>query len=153
MPLLRSRAAVLAMNTEKLGKLLKMLSSSSDGEVVAAARAIMRTLENEGGDIHELAARVADNKLLQADMQKIYDAAYRKGKDEAAATTGFNSVDPPSFYEMACEIQAKDDERGQLGEKERGFIDDMVRWTARREPTERQASWLHSIYCKVGRWR
>jgi hypothetical protein len=63
------------MNTEKLGKLLALLlSSSHDGEVVAARAAILRTLENEGGDIHELASRIADNKLLQADMQKIYDA-------------------------------------------------------------------------------
>jgi hypothetical protein len=32
------------MNGEKMGKLIKMLSSTNEGEVVAAARAILRTL-------------------------------------------------------------------------------------------------------------
>jgi hypothetical protein len=50
---------------------------------------------------------------------------------------------------MAKEIQEK--ASGRLGEKEHGFVDDMVRWCARREPSEKQAKSLHSIYCKVGR--
>jgi hypothetical protein len=139
------------MNTEKIGKLIKMLSSSNDGEVVAAARAILRTLAQEGTDIHELAARVDGGKLSKADMQRIYDQAYRDGKDAAAADVGFRSVDPPSFYEMACEIQHKGD--GHLSEKEQGFVADMVRWCAHREPSEKQAKWLHAIYCKIGRRR
>jgi hypothetical protein len=139
------------VNVEKIQKLLRLLSSSNDGEVVAAARAIMRTLAQEGADIHELAARVEGRKLSQAEMQRIYDQAYRAGKDAAATDVGFSSVDPPSFYEMACEIQNKDDDR--LSEKEQGFVDDMVRWCAHREPSEKQAKWLHAIYCKIGRRR
>jgi hypothetical protein len=137
------------MNAEKIGKLLKMLSSSNDGEVVNAARAIMRTLAQEGADIHELAERVEGRKLSQAEMQRIYDKAYRDGKDAAAVDVGFRSVDPPSFYAMACEIMHRSEAR--LSPKELQFIDDMVRWCARREPSERQAKWLHSIYCRIGR--
>jgi hypothetical protein len=136
---------------DKLGKLLKLLSSPRDGEVVAAARAILRTLQGAGADIHELAARVEGGKLSQADMQRIYDQAYRDGRDAAAADVGFESVDPPSFYEMAQEIEHKDD--GRLSEKEREFVADMVRWCARREPSEKQAKWLHAIYCRIGRRR
>ena len=139
------------MNTEKIGKLIKMLSSSNDGEVVAAARALTRTLAQEGADIHELAARVEGRKLSQAEMQRIYDQAYRDGKDAAAADVGFTAVDLPSFYKMACEIQHEGD--GRLSEREQGFVDDMVRWCARREPSEKQAKWLHAIYCKIGRRR
>jgi hypothetical protein len=139
------------MNAGKIGKLLKMLSSPNDGEVVAAARAILRTLEAEGADIHELAERVEGRKLSQAEMQRIYDQAYRDGKDAAAADAGFRAVDVPSFYAMACEIQHKAD--GRLSEKERGFVADMVRWCARREPSEKQAKWLHAIYCQIGRRR
>ena len=40
---------------DKLGKLIRMLSSDKDGEVLAAASAIKRTLAAEGSDIHALA--------------------------------------------------------------------------------------------------
>jgi hypothetical protein len=140
------------MNTEKLGKLIKMLSSPNDGEVVAAARAITRALAADGADIHELAKRVeGGGRLSKAEMQKIYDTAYQRGKDAAAADTGFRAADVPAFYEMACEIQEKGN--GHLSEKEQGFVDDMVRWCARREPSDKQAKWLHSIYCRIGRRR
>jgi hypothetical protein len=143
------------MNADKIGKLIKLLSSSNDGEVVAAARAILRTLEAEGADIHELAERVEGRKLSQAEMQRIYDQAFADGKNAAAANAGFSDVSRngagPSFHEMACEITHK--ENGQLTPKERDFVDDMVRWCARREPPEKQAKWLHAIYCRIGRRR
>ena len=74
------------MNVEKIQKLIKLLSSSSDGEVVAAARALLRTLHAEGTDIHALAERVEGRKLSQAEMQRIYDKAFADGKKSAAAT-------------------------------------------------------------------
>ena len=40
---------------DRLGKLLRMLSSDKDGEVLAATAAIKRTLATEGLDIHSLA--------------------------------------------------------------------------------------------------
>jgi hypothetical protein len=100
---------VLAMSiepvAEKLEKLLKMLSSPQEGEVIAAAQAIMRTLKSAGADIHELAACVKSDKLSKADMQRIYDEAFRRGKDAAAANAGFHSVDPPTLYDLACEVK------------------------------------------------
>jgi hypothetical protein len=126
------------MNTEKIGKLLKLLSSSSDGEVVAAARAILRTLGAEGADIHELAERVEGRKLSQAEMQRIYDKAFADGKESVAAAASFSNVGIPSFHAMACEIVHK--EAGRLSTKERDFVNDMVRWCAYREPSEKQAS-------------
>jgi hypothetical protein len=137
------------MNEGKIKKLIKMLSSPNDGEVVAAARALMRTLEAEGADIHELAERVEGRKLSQAEMQTIYDKAFQDGKNAAVAANGFSPVAVPTFYSMACEIQAKANER--LRPKEKDFIEDMVRWCALREPSEKQAKWLHNIYCKFGR--
>jgi hypothetical protein len=137
------------MNEEKLSKLIRMLSSPNDGEVVAAVRAILRTLRAEGTDIHELAERVEGRKLSQAEMKIIYDKAFQDGKSAAAAASGFSLVDVPTFYSMACEIQAKANDR--LSPKEQGFIEDMVRWCARREPSGKQAKWLHALYCKIGR--
>ena len=43
----------------KLDKLLPLLASDKDGEVVAAARAVGRTLAAAGLDFHDLAAAVA----------------------------------------------------------------------------------------------
>ena len=140
-----------AMSEERLQKLIKLLSSSNDGEVVAAARALLRTLEADGSDIHELAERVGGRKLSQAEMKRIYDEAFRRGQSAASASAGFHNTEGPSFHEMACEIMLKADAR--LSPKERDFVDDMVRWCARREPSEKQAKWLHAIYCKVGRYR
>jgi hypothetical protein len=139
------------MNAEKIGKLIKMLSSTNEGEVVAAARAILRTLAQEGTDIHELAERIEGRKLSQAEMQRIYDRAFADGRKSLAAAADFSNVGGPSFHAMACEIQHK--ANGRLSLKEKDFVDDMVRWCARREPSEKQAKWLHSIYCKIGRCR
>jgi len=136
-------------SVEKIEKLLKVaLSSDKDGEVLAAARAITRTLSGAGSDIHELAARVKG--ISEADLQRIFDAGVEQGKDTAAAAAGFKSTEGPTFYEMAlfCEERSE-----HLNGKEQGFVSDMVRWCARREPTEKQAKWLHVLWVRLGRRR
>jgi hypothetical protein len=138
------------MNTEKLRKLLLlMLSSDQDGEALNAARALRRRLEADSMDIHEFADLLEGRKLSEDEMKRIYERAFEEGKNSAAVEVGFSPAGLPSFYEMACEIQHK--ANGRLSPKEEGFIEDMVRWCARREPSEKQAKWLHSIYCKIGR--
>jgi hypothetical protein len=139
------------MNVEKIQKLIKLLSSPNDGEVIGAVHALMRTLKAEGTDIHALAERLESRKLSQAETQRIYDQAFADGKSAATVDVGFSSVDPPSFYEMAQEIERKDN--GRLNPKERDFVEDMVRWCTRREPSEKQGKWLHAIYCRIGRRR
>ena len=52
---------------EKLEKLVRLLSSDKEGEVVAAAHAIKRTLANAGSDIHELADRIRGGKRQSID--------------------------------------------------------------------------------------
>ena len=155
LPAVRSPRAMLAdvMNAEKIGKLIKMLSSPNDGEVVAAARAILRTLEAEGTDIHELAERVEGRKLSQAEMQRIYDKAFADGKKSAAADGGLQRRQPTA--RPSTRWRARSSTRTTAGStpKEHDFVDDMVRWCARREPSEKQAKWLHAIYCRIGRRR
>lgn len=50
----------------RLGKALALLGSDQDGEVLAAARAIGRTLESAGMDWHALAALVSAEAARQA---------------------------------------------------------------------------------------
>jgi len=151
MPPVRPPRTVLAhMNVEKIQKLIRLLSSPNDGEALAAVHALQRVLREEGSDIHELAARIEG--LSQAEMKRLYDAGFQEGETAAktaaaAAARDFSNVGP-SFYEMACEIKHKGE--GRLSQREADFVDDMTRWCARREPTEKQAKWLHVIYCKIG---
>ena len=135
---------------EKLAKLIRMLSSSNDGEVMAAVRAIQKTLNGAGADIHDLAARVkGGGKLSEAEMRKIYEAGVEAGKNDAAVDKGFNSVDGLiSWHDMAIYCAGHG---GRLAPREQQFIEDMVRWTARREPSEKQGKWLHAIYVRLGR--
>jgi len=42
----------------KLGKIIRMLASDKDHEVLAAVRALRRTLTSKGDDFHTLAAKV-----------------------------------------------------------------------------------------------
>ena len=139
---------------QKLGTFIRMLASERDGEVVAAARAIVRTLKGAGADIHVLAERVekADGKLTDAELWKLYDAGYDAGVRAAQAKQhgpdGFRNVDgTPAWHEIARFCQHS---RDRLREKERGFIDDMASRTVWREPTERQAKWLRSIFHRLG---
>jgi hypothetical protein len=138
---------------EKLEKLVRMLSSDKDGEVIAAAHAIKRTLQSSGSDIHEFAERLKGKQrsLSEAEMNKIYKAGYQDGKDAGAVDRGFNNAGP-SWHEMAT-FCAEHHLAGALSERERQFINDMVRWCSRREPSEKQGKWLHSIYYKLGRGR
>ncbi|CAH1696805.1 hypothetical protein CHELA1G11_70030 [Hyphomicrobiales bacterium] len=48
-----------ALDSGALGKLVRLLSSDHDGEVVNAARAIGRSLQAAGSDWHELADRLS----------------------------------------------------------------------------------------------
>jgi hypothetical protein len=145
------------LNTDKVTKLIKMLTSLNDGEVVASARALLRTLAADGHDIHDLAKRIENGGgggISPAERARIYEEALhrarREARREAERDAAARTTDTgPSYYQMACEIQRKEDD--SLSEKERGFVADMVRWCARREPSEKQAKWLHSIYCRVGR--
>jgi hypothetical protein len=140
---------------DKLSKLLKLLSSPRDGEVLGAARAILRTLEGAGADIHELATRIqGSGKLSQADMQRIYDAAFAEGRragerdKPAAAENAWHDVEP-NWQEIATECRDRGD--GRLTVREREFVSDMVRWTVYRKPSEKQAKWLHALYVRLGR--
>jgi hypothetical protein len=105
----------------KLGKLIRLLSSDKDGEVLAAVGAIKRTLQSEGINIHSLAA------VIESGAQQIHVE--------------------PSWYEIACECENNFE---KLREREREFVQDMVRRTVHGgEPTEKQAAWHRAIYVRV----
>jgi hypothetical protein len=116
---------------DRLGKLLRMLSSDKPGEVVAAASAIMRTLAAEGTDIHNLADAVCRPAVPRA---------------EAKAQRASASADSTDWRDVARKCEACS---AALNERERKFVNDMVGW--RTTPSEKQQAWLLSILNKVRR--
>jgi hypothetical protein len=70
----------------KAAALLRMLTSTAEGEVLNAVRLLLQLLANTGLDIHALAERIekgggaaSARQLNAAQMQRIYDSAYQKG--------------------------------------------------------------------------
>jgi hypothetical protein len=70
----------------KAAALVRMLTSTAEGEVLNAVRLLLQLLAKAGLDIHALAKRIeagSDSNikasLNAAEMQRIYDRAYQKG--------------------------------------------------------------------------
>jgi hypothetical protein len=160
LPRLRAQGALLgghltnafAPIADKLGKIIRMLSSDKDGDVLAAAHALKRTLEGANLDIHMLAAGIEESngkKFTEADAIEIYQRGVEDGR-KAAKQNGTVSVDgEPSWNDIARECAAQ---IARLQPREREFISDMVAWTTHGGmPTDKQAKWLRSIWARVRR--
>jgi len=93
-------ADALAPIADKLKRCLRLLASDRDGEVVAAARALNRTLQRAGLDIHALADGIANGKrFTEADAVEIYRRGVEDGKREAENGQMFRNInldDEPS---------------------------------------------------------
>jgi hypothetical protein len=139
----------------KLATIIRLLGSDKDGEVVAAARALGRTLNAVGADIHALAEQIEKPNgtgLSEDDMKRLYDAGFvdgRRAAENAAHGPGdFHNTDgTPGWHETAVWCQQHS---ARLREKEKEFVDDMAARTVWREPSERQGKWLLSIYYRLG---
>jgi hypothetical protein len=110
---------------ERLGQLLRLLASDKDGEVVAAARAIERTLHAIGADFHDLAHMIEAPPLQP--VQPLYGTSWQRMAQFCAAR------------------------RPSLNSRELKFVLDMVSW--RGEPSDAQEDWLIAIYerlCREG---
>jgi hypothetical protein len=145
----------LAPIAAKLATCVRLLSSDKDGEIVAAAHAIYRTLRSAGTDIHTLAELIEkpnDGGLTEAEMKKLYDAGFNAGVREAEnrrfGSADFHNVDgTPHWHEIALFCQQHNE---RLTVKEEPFVNDMAAQTVWREPTEKQAKWLKSIFLRLG---
>ena len=112
----------------RLRKLLLMLSSNQDGEVVGAARAIGRTLQSVGSDWHALAG-----VLTEPPHPK-----------RAPHTDDDAHADDWRELRQFCL-----DRDRLLSEREREFLTSLGNW--RGTLTEKQHAWLDSIHARVRR--
>jgi hypothetical protein len=140
----------------RLGDVIRRLSSSNDGEIVATVYAMRRVLKSVGTDLHGLAEHLeAPNgqHIPEEKMQRVWDAAYacgvqdtenrQHGSDDFLGTDG-----KPTWEAVALFLQRN---KHRLDPKHHEFIDDMAARTAwGHEPTERQHKYLHSLFYKLG---
>jgi hypothetical protein len=83
---------------EKLGDLIRRLSSDFDGEIVATVHALRRALKSAGRDLHQLESVIEKNgnTLSEAEMDRLFSAGYDSGKadglEEARRDIGFYAV-------------------------------------------------------------
>jgi hypothetical protein len=146
----------LAPIADKLKRFIRLLSSDSDGEVVAAARALNRTLKGAKLDIHALADTIGQTNgkeyteahLLRARELGIEEGRRREREEQGAPVfRNINLDDEPTWHEIAVECAAHPNR--MRSDRERQFVGDMVLRTVRGgEPTEKQASWLRKIYAR-----
>jgi hypothetical protein len=149
----------LAPIANKLKRFIRLLSSDSDGEVVAAARALNRTLKGAKLDIHVLADTIGQTngkEYTEAQLLKARELGMEEGRRREREEQGapvfrnINLDDEPTWHEIATECAAHPSRLHDGREKQ--FVKDMVRRTVHGgEPTEKQASWLRKIYARVQR--
>lgn len=140
----------------KLANFIRLLASDKDGEVVATARAIIRTLQGIGADIHDVAARIehsGNGALNEREMQEIYDAGIKEGVRQVEQKMRANQpqrITPqfPSAADMALYCYQRID---RLNDWEQEFATNMVNLTRRQYPLsiKRQAR-LEELYVKLG---
>jgi hypothetical protein len=150
-------AGAMIGNARKIANLVRRLSSPSDGEVVATARALLRTLKATGADIHTLADRIekpnGKSFISEEKMRQVWNAGYaagvratenrQHGVDDFVGTDG-----KPTWEGVALFLQRN---KHRLDPKHHAFIDDMAARTVwGHEPSEKQHKYLHSLFYKLG---
>ena len=147
----------------KLGKPIRLLASSSQGEAFAALCAIARLLESHGHSFHTLADHVENANgggLSDADKQKInaaiesaraigYEEGVKAAESKQHGTGAFRNTDGTlEWTEVALYCQRQ---KHRLPEKNHEFIDDMAARTVYgREPTPKQHRFLHFLFFRLG---
>ena len=149
----------LAPINGKLANLIRRLSSNSDGEVVATAHALMRTLQSIGADIHDVADRIehaGNGALAENEMQEIYNAGIKEGVRLAVQKMQAQMAHSPPQRLMPQFPSAADmalycyQHLNRCNEWETEFASNMAVWTRRRPLTVKQQARLEELFIKLG---
>ena len=121
---------------ERLAKLIPMLSSDKQGEVLATVAAIGRTLQNAGCDWHDLAKNIG---IPAAQPQPRYtNAPYKQHKPKPT------KLEPWHVIAASC-IELG--EKFGLTHKEYGFLMGII--DSVYCPSQKQMKWLYGIEAKL----
>jgi len=104
----------------ELAKLVPLLSSDKDGEVVAAVRAIKRKLDKAGGDFHDLALAITSSKRPDEEGKKPPAAVVM-----AEALCAVIDTIPPRHHEFVKQMRASTVFEYGLSEKQEKYLTDL----------------------------
>lgn len=157
----------------KLAKLLPLLASDHDHEVIATARAIGRTLASAGSDFHALAAALGPKPLDWSSL--IEEAMARAARDPEPAPVepdapdapskrwglpiwGVQKVEPWSVVAQHClslDWMIPKSAGGKFLTKEEKAA--LKAFERHRRPTNAEADWIESVVARChevrDRWR
>jgi hypothetical protein len=134
---------------DKLGNVIRRLSSDSDGEIIACINAILRLLESCGGDIHALAAQVENGGMsekyreeVRAQIKKAHEVGYEKGV--RAAEARFRPDGKLEFSEVALFVERQ---INRLPPDKHEFIHKMAFYARQElEPSPKQGKFLFDLF-------
>jgi hypothetical protein len=135
--------------TAKLGSSIRMLSSDEDGDVLAAARAILRLLASCGTDIHALAAHVENGGIseqyqdqVRAQIKRAHEVGYERGV--RAAEARFRPDGKLEFSEVALFAERR---INHLPPDKHEFIHKMALYARQDiEPSQKQGKFLFDLF-------
>jgi hypothetical protein len=141
--------ALPAEVTAKLGNVIRRLSSSSDGEIVAAVHAMLRLLHACGADIHVLAERIENGGIsekyqeeVRAQIKKAHEVGYERGV--RAAEARFRPDGKLEFSEVALFVERQ---INRLPPDKHEFIHKMAFYARQElEPTPKQGKFLFDLF-------
>ena len=141
-----------------ISKIFRRLASDFEGEQLNAVAAMKRLFASEGLSFSDIATvienasgEIEELKFSEGDM----DIAFKKGMEKGRVEEARKQQAPPEFYDdcgrprwNAIALFCQQQQRLRPNEKE--FVDDMAAQTMWREPTEKQAKWILSIFIRLG---
>ena len=142
----------------RLAKIITMLSSPNDGDLVAAGHALQRQLTANGADIHALVSLLKESEDRNRFGQEIANAAYAEGLKDGEARArpnSFHNVDESSAWREIALYVASEQHRLPSGtlQKSAEFIADMAARAESqfsRDLSPKQQEWLRDLFHKLG---
>jgi hypothetical protein len=138
---------------ERIASIIRLLASDKDGDIIAAAHALKRTLVSAGTDINGLAHGIENlgkSTVVPDEIKKkIWDAAVQHTENRLHGADDFISADgKPTWQSVALYCQRN---KQRLDAKHHDFIDKVAAQTVYdREPTERMHKYLFSLFLRLG---
>jgi hypothetical protein len=128
-------AVIDTATRSSLGKLLRLLASDVDGEVLGAVRALRRVLATNKLDLHDLANIIESPSIAPSSGN---GRAYARHWHDDIVETEI----PWRDMVAACMRHI-----GRFSSKEREFVRNMNGWCG--EPSAKQVQWLLALFERV----
>jgi len=142
---------------KKIAKLIRLLSSDFEGEILNVVARIKQVLAAGGMSFHDIATviencdgEVEERKWSDSDAKAIYERGKEKGVGERQedGLEFYDADAQPRWYEIAVFNQRNVDRL--LGSWEKDFSNDMPSRMLWNTPSHKQAQQMLRIFVKLG---